>query len=180
MATTFYHPQHCGNHSLLSTALGGRIPIPTAERPALMLTPATWQPPSPSQDLIATTSTTESPHLASVKPKAIPHKPPPTILAVLVCLVILPHQHRDTCSHGAQHFPQCPAPTRTVHRARRQLQLSPTEPDTNSPHSLTTTATAHSARRPVAPALGTHSHYSVRHAITTTFHCIKLPRQPIL
>lgn len=34
VATTFYHPQHRGNHSLLTTVLRSHIPLPTAEWPA--------------------------------------------------------------------------------------------------------------------------------------------------
>lgn len=160
VATTFYHPQHCGKHSLLSTALGGHIPIPTAERPALVLTPATWQPPSPSQDAIATASTTRSPHLASVKPQAMPHQAPadelPPRRRLPRCLSVrlfVPHQHRHTCArHTAlplstepdrqtpltlfnSHCLRHPIVTASSHRARH-----------GSPHSRTAIATAHSAQ----------------------------------
>lgn len=76
MTTTLCSPEHHGNRiplptvlwqprstthntvattvCLLGIALGSHIPIPTAERPALLLTTATWQPTSASQDAIAT------------------------------------------------------------------------------------------------------------------------------
>lgn len=174
MATTVCHPQHCGHHSLLSIALDSHIPIPTAERPALLLTTATWRPTSASQDAIATkfhnrvptpcfpetqgtsrqTSSDHTRHvnLVSHSPTAQRHLwPLPAALP----------------TEPDNHYPQHSTAT-----ARNTQQVTTTSPRTGhqQPTQPDSRSSAHSAQRPAA---------TVHRDTTTTFYCIKLQGQPL-